>query len=116
MKAVELANRPDFSVRMDLRPGEMQFINNYHVLHGRTAYEDDPANGQKRHLKRLWLAAHVLVDRPELFQAGTPPHWGSRMSVSNVIPVGRSATMSQLATIPPIESPTDRTLSIRDPH
>ena len=44
--------RPHFNVYMDLQPGEMQFINNYHVLHGRTAYEDDVAHGYKRHLKR----------------------------------------------------------------
>jgi hypothetical protein len=27
-----------YSVTMDFRPGDMQFINNYHVLHGRTSY------------------------------------------------------------------------------
>ena len=52
---------------MDLQPGEMQFINNYHVLHGRTAYEDDVAHGYKRHLKRLWLATYALSDRPAYF-------------------------------------------------
>ena len=62
--ASALANDPDFNVYMDLQPGEMQFINNYHVLHGRTAYEDDVANGYKRHLKRLWLATYALTDRP----------------------------------------------------
>ena len=61
-----LANDPDFNVYMDLQPGEMQFINNYHVLHGRTAYEDDVAQGYKRHLKRLWLATYALSDRPPL--------------------------------------------------
>ena len=58
--ASALANDPDFNVYMDLQPGEMQFINNYHVLHGRTAYEDDVAHGYKRHLKRLWLATYAL--------------------------------------------------------
>ena len=58
-----MANDPDFNVTMDLRPGEMQFIDNYHVLHGRTAYVDDPEHGYKRHLKRLWLATDLL-DRP----------------------------------------------------
>jgi alpha-ketoglutarate-dependent taurine dioxygenase len=33
---------------MDFQPGDMQFINNYHVLHGRTAYEDDRAAGRIR--------------------------------------------------------------------
>ena len=47
------------------QPGEMQFIDNYHVLHGRMEYEDDVANGYKRHLKRLWLATRYLKDRPK---------------------------------------------------
>ena len=91
-KAVELANDPDFNVYMDLRPGEMQFINNYHVLHGRTAYEDDPARGYKRHLKRLWLATHELTDRPTRFQAQGLKHWEARRSVSTVAAIERPVT------------------------
>ncbi|HEX4490188.1 MAG TPA: TauD/TfdA family dioxygenase [Acidimicrobiia bacterium] len=87
--AIQLANDPDFNVYMDLQPGEMQFINNYHVLHGRTAYEDDPASGHKRHLKRLWLATHRLTDRPLLFQARGVAHWAERRSVSHVAAVDR---------------------------
>jgi hypothetical protein len=88
----ELANDPDFNVYMDLQPGEMQFINNYHVLHGRTAYEDDVAQGYKRHLKRLWLATYALTDRPVHFAAlgGRRSHWEARRSVSHVPAVGRS--------------------------
>ena len=74
--ASALANDPDFNVYMDLQPGEMQFINNYHVLHGRTAYEDDVAHGYKRHLKRLWLATYALTERPSYFAAlGRRSHW-----------------------------------------
>ncbi len=81
--ASALANDPDFNVYMDLQPGEMQFINNYHVLHGRTAYEDDVAHGYKRHLKRLWLATYALTDRPTYFAAlGRRGHWEERRSVS----------------------------------
>ena len=66
-------------VEMLLQPGEMQFINNYHVLHGRRRYVDDPANGRVRWLKRLWLATDVLSpgDRPERYQrSGAMMHWG----------------------------------------
>ena len=42
-----------FRIEMDLRPGDMQFLNNHLVLHSRTAYQDDPA--RPRHLIRLWL-------------------------------------------------------------
>ncbi len=68
-------------VEMLLQPGEMQFINNYHVLHGRRRYTDDPDRGRVRWLKRLWLATDVLgpEDRPERYQrAGSMEHWGQR--------------------------------------
>ncbi len=85
-----LANDPDFNVYMDLQPGEMQFINNYHVLHGRTAYEDDVDHGYKRHLKRLWLATYALSDRPKHFAAlGRRSHWEERRSVSTLPAVER---------------------------
>ena len=87
-----LANDPDFNVYMDLQPGEMQFINNYHVLHGRTAYEDDVEQGYKRHLKRLWLATYALTDRPAHFAAlGRRSHWEARRSVSTLPAVERGA-------------------------
>jgi len=43
---------------MDLRPGDMQFLNNYTVFHSRTAYTDGEHPDQKRHLLRLWLTMH----------------------------------------------------------
>jgi alpha-ketoglutarate-dependent taurine dioxygenase len=46
--------RPEVHLRMLLNPGEVQFINNYNVLHARTSYVDGP--GHRRHLLRLWLA------------------------------------------------------------
>ena len=46
--------RRALQLHMDFQPGDMQFINNYNVLHGRTEYRDAP--GRKRHLLRLWLA------------------------------------------------------------
>lgn len=77
----ELVNERDNRVEMALRPGEMQFVNNYHVLHARRAYVDDARAGRVRWLKRLWLATDVLgpSDRPERFQrVGAMGHWGER--------------------------------------
>jgi hypothetical protein len=83
-----LAAEPDFNVYMDLAPGEMQFINNYHVLHSRTAYEDDVDQGYKRHLKRLWLSTPKLTGRPVHFAVlGRPAHWEQRRCVSTLAPV-----------------------------
>jgi len=84
-----LAREPRNNVYMDLQPGEMQFINNYHVLHGRTSYEDDPAHGYKRHLKRLWLATRYLKDRPERFRRRVQDHWGRNVSVSKIAAVNK---------------------------
>jgi hypothetical protein len=77
----ELINDADNRVEMALRPGEMQFVNNYHVLHARRRYTDDRAAGRVRWLKRLWLATDVLGadDRPERYQrVGSMSHWGAQ--------------------------------------
>jgi hypothetical protein len=66
---------------MTFEPGDMQFVNNYHVLHGRKAYVDDPDAGRVRWLKRLWLATDILGpdDRPARFQAaGATSHWARK--------------------------------------
>jgi hypothetical protein len=72
---------PEFHVAMTMQPGDMQFVNNYHVLHARDAYEDDRAGGRIRHLKRLWLETDVLADgeKPERFRLGrTDGYWASK--------------------------------------
>ncbi|MFI7633067.1 TauD/TfdA family dioxygenase [Nonomuraea sp. NPDC049400] len=50
-----LTNDTRFTLTMDLRAGDMQFLNNHVVLHSRTAYEDHPEPSRRRHLLRLWL-------------------------------------------------------------
>jgi Taurine catabolism dioxygenase TauD, TfdA family len=72
---------PQFHVAMTMQPGDMQFVNNYHVLHARAAYEDDRPGGRVRHLKRLWLETDVLTDdeKPERFRLGrTDAYWSSK--------------------------------------
>ena len=82
-EVVRMADDPINHVTMELLPGDMQFINNYHVLHGRTAYEDDRAAGQIRHLKRLWLETAVLTSRPPYF-ANNRSHWSDRRTASRL--------------------------------
>jgi hypothetical protein len=85
----EMARQPKYNVYMEFRPGDIQFINNYHVLHGRAAYEDDVANGYKRHLKRLWLSTRTLKNRPPHFQRREHSHWAQNISVSKIKAVDR---------------------------
>jgi hypothetical protein len=79
-----MAESGRYSVRMDFQPGDMQFINNYHVLHGRTPYTDDASTGRVRHLKRLWLETSVLTDRPPHFSLAARSHWASKRVVSRL--------------------------------
>jgi hypothetical protein len=72
---------PQYHVAMTMQPGDMQFVNNYHVLHARHAYEDDRPAGRIRHLKRLWLETDLLADgeKPERFRLGrTDSYWSSK--------------------------------------
>src|SRR5262249_61260027 len=53
---------------MELRPGDIQSLNNHVVYHGRTAYVDAPGAGHDRLLFRLWLAPPNSRPLPEGFE------------------------------------------------
>jgi len=81
---------PRFHVAMTMQPGDMQFVNNYHVLHARDAYTDDRPAGRIRHLKRLWLETYILADdeKPERFRLGrTDGYWASKGRTKSEIEV-----------------------------
>ena len=59
------AARPDLAFEMDLEPGDMQFLNNRLILHGRADYRDSPDPERKRHMLRLWLMMPGWPPRPE---------------------------------------------------
>jgi TfdA family taurine catabolism dioxygenase TauD len=58
---------------MDMKPGDLQLLNNHVVYHARTTYEDDPTPGRDRFLMRLWLSMPNSRALPEGFEA----LWGS---------------------------------------
>jgi Taurine catabolism dioxygenase TauD, TfdA family len=80
----EQAESGAYSVVMGFEPGDMQFINNYHVLHGRTEYVDDRAAGKIRHLKRLWLETETLTDRPPYFRNNIDTYWARKKVISRL--------------------------------
>lgn len=51
-----VSNNQEVCLRMLLEPGDMQFVNNRTMLHGRAHFEDHPEKERRRHLLRLWLA------------------------------------------------------------
>lgn len=56
-EALELAQQIAAEQRLDIvfEPGDMQFLNNYVIMHTRQAFDDDPDPAHRRHLLRLWL-------------------------------------------------------------
>jgi hypothetical protein len=56
----------DKSMHLDmaLEQGDMQFVNNYTVLHSRTTYEDWPERERRRYLLRLWLNTGLVNELP----------------------------------------------------
>jgi alpha-ketoglutarate-dependent taurine dioxygenase len=63
-QALEVLDRvlgdPSFQVELDLRPGDIFFINNRWLLHSRSAFEDYPEIERRRHYVRLWLQRREL--------------------------------------------------------
>ena len=51
----ELAGSPEFYLDMSIGEGDIQFLNNRLLVHGRTDYEDHPDVARRRHMLRLWL-------------------------------------------------------------
>ncbi len=59
-----VAQRPELCFQMDLQPGEIQFLNNRLIFHGRSDYEDAVALEDKGHMLRLWLMMPDWPMRP----------------------------------------------------
>jgi hypothetical protein len=59
-EAVEIVDRlaadPRLCFAMRVEEGDLQLVNNFVVIHSRTAFEDHDAPDERRHLLRLWLA------------------------------------------------------------
>lgn len=74
LEAMELlesiANDPSFHLEMDFEQGDIQFLNNGRILHAREAYDDWEDPDKRRHLLRLWLAAHKFTSLEENLRVG----------------------------------------------
>ena len=65
-----IANDPTFHLEMDFAPGDVQLLNNGKILHSREAYEDEDDPAERRHLLRLWLAAHRFTSVDDGLRGG----------------------------------------------
>jgi hypothetical protein len=60
-----LAKSDEFYLDMNFQKGDMQFLNNRVILHGRTDYDDPEEVSQRRHMLRLWLNVPEWPGRPD---------------------------------------------------
>ena len=79
-----IAASPDTYLDMNIGEGDIQFLNNRLLLHGRTGYEDAREMAERRHMLRLWLrvpgwpaqpkgqAMHTSEDHPLWLRQRTP--------------------------------------------
>jgi hypothetical protein len=60
-----LASSPEFHLDMAIGEGDIQFLNNRVIVHGRNDFEDWPELARRRHLMRLWLRVPDWPPLPE---------------------------------------------------
>jgi Taurine catabolism dioxygenase TauD, TfdA family len=69
-----VTKRPELMLEFTLQPGDAYFINNYTILHARTAFDDgDAPEDARRHLLRLWLDAPIRPVHPYIRSRGILP-------------------------------------------
>lgn len=56
---------PEHYLDMGFKDGDIQFLNNRIMVHGRTDYEDATELAQRRHLLRMWLRVESWPAMPE---------------------------------------------------
>lgn len=75
----QLAASPEFYLDMDIAPGDIQFLNNRLIVHGRTPYEDHDDVTRRRHLMRLWVNIPTWPRRPanqqDVYSMADLPLW-----------------------------------------
>ena len=75
----EISASPEFYLDMSIEPGDIQFLNNRLIVHGRTPYQDHQDVRQRRHLMRLWMNIPTWPRRPsnqqDIYSMADLPQW-----------------------------------------
>jgi hypothetical protein len=97
-EVARLSASPEFYLDMSIGEGDIQFLNNRILLHGRTGYEDWPEVARRRHLMRLWLRVPSWPELPEnqgVHAPGDQPMWLRQRRPFMEVPSRYLAEMTQ---------------------
>jgi hypothetical protein len=89
---------PDLYLDMNIGEGDIQFLNNRTILHGRTGYQDWPDMAHRRHMMRLWLEVPAWPPLPAnqgMHTAGDHPLWLRQRRAFMEVPSRYLAEMTQ---------------------
>jgi Taurine catabolism dioxygenase TauD, TfdA family len=93
-----ISSSSEFYLDMNIGEGDIQFLNNRILLHGRTGYEDWPEVARRRHLMRLWLRVPSWPELPENQGVHSPsdqPMWLRQRRPLMEVPSRYLAEMTQ---------------------
>ena len=118
------ARSEEFFLDMNFEEGDIQFLNNRAIMHGRTDYEDHDDVERRRHLLRLWLHVPDWPARPEnqiFMTLADCHHWAKRRTPFMDMPTKYLATLAaeqeerrRRQTVMPRLAPSQRYRSAAD--
>lgn len=93
-----IAASPELYLDMSIGEGDIQFLNNRTILHGRTDYEDTAEIAARRHMLRLWLQMPTWPALPANQGMQSPadyPLWQRQRTPFMEVPTRYLAEMSR---------------------
>ena len=97
----KVAASPEFTLDMGFMEGDIQFLNNRTIVHGRTDYTDAAAIPDRRHLLRLWMTVAQWPEMPtsQVFHTAEDHRlWGQQRKPYSEFPSRHDANLEELRT------------------
>ncbi|MCC7274201.1 MAG: TauD/TfdA family dioxygenase [Alphaproteobacteria bacterium] len=119
-----ISRSEEFFLDMNFEEGDIQFLNNRSIMHGRTNFEDHDEVARRRHLLRLWLRVPDWPDRLQhqiFMNEADCRHWAGRRTPFMDMPSQYLASLmrqqeerKRADTVMPKQAPSQRYRSAAD--
>lgn len=95
----KVAASPEFYQDMGFTEGDIQFLNNRMIVHGRTDYQDAVAIPDRRHLLRVWMSVSEWPPMPQrqIFHTAEDHRlWGQNRKPYSEFPSQHDASLEEI--------------------